>query len=119
MKRFSMMLVFLMLMAGLTSCIVIDDHEDFLREHVIFVNHTGWRIDNFIDDDFVGVVYPFEELHVSGRHLEGSHIFYSETTDGSFTWGPTRFYIDDGETLIIDLEVGSWSSHRQEKGILF
>ena len=91
------------------GCIWIDDdgpsgsyHDD--EETVIYINRTGYFIDNLIDGEFVGTVGPDSTLHITSRYLDGRHEYYSEARDAGLTWGPTMFTLYDGEVFRIYLE---------------
>lgn len=92
------------------GCIWIDDDDGIyipggeLEETVLYINRTGYFIDNIIDDEFVGTVGPYETLRVVSMHLDGPHVFYSTCRDCSLTWGPTTFTLGEGEIFRIYLE---------------
>ena len=97
------------------GCVWIDDDGpccDKYLERIIYINQTSCEIDNFIDDRYVGTVLPYSELHISGYDYEGYHDYFSRSVECDLTWGPTEFYLDEGETFRIYLENGGMSYSR-------
>jgi hypothetical protein len=103
-----------LLAVALGGCIFIDpdDDHDWRYERIVWDNHTPYHIDNYLDGEFIGTVAPYDELTFRHRHLEGYRTFYSEAIEVETTWGPDEFYVDDGETFILDLYEGGTSSIR-------
>lgn len=104
----------------MSGCIWIDDdHDDYCcnnyEEEIVYVNHTNYSVDNFIDDEFVGSVTPDSELHVFGYDYDGYHVFYSRCINFEFEWGPDEFFIYDGETFTIYLEMDGSSQFRTSR----
>ena len=114
MKKIGFLIMMVILLQG---CIwVEDDHENCCwneMETIVYVNQTGYEIDNYIDGSFVGTVIPRSDLAVYGEDYQNYHTFYSATSGGEREWGPTEFYVQDGETFKIYLEDGglrdSWT----------
>jgi hypothetical protein len=101
-----------------TGCIWIDDDDDGccccdIDEHIIYINHTGYTVDNYIDSEYVGTVPGYGDLSLWGD-FEGPYEYYSECADcdDAMQWGPTTFDLDDGEVFRIYLEPGDWACSR-------
>ncbi|MBN1354805.1 hypothetical protein JXA40_00890 [bacterium] len=112
-------LAIILIALSFTGCIWVDDDDDdyYWRdyvEHIIYINNTGYPIENFIDRHYVGTVDPWSELHVYDRDLEGYHLFYSDCVDCPLEWGPDEFYIHDGETFRIFLEADGAQSFKTQ-----
>ncbi|MBN2055483.1 hypothetical protein JW905_11205 [bacterium] len=95
--------------SSLTGCIWVDDWDEWLYERVIFDNHTGCYVDCYIDGYYEVTVRPHDESRIKERHLEGRREFYARSTDGLIEWGPDYFFLDEGETVVIDLYDGGWT----------
>ncbi|MBN1296346.1 hypothetical protein JXA80_06170 [bacterium] len=107
MRRWFGFVLLVMVVSG--GCIWIDDEDDGppccnLDETVIYINRTGFVVDNIIDDQPVGSVGPDETLTIVSPDLDGQHEYTSFSRDGSLTWGPTYFTLRDGEVFRIYLE---------------
>jgi len=95
----------------LAGCIWIDDDGGDVyiptgnaEEEVVYINNTGKLVDNYIDDELVGSVSPYDTMRIYSIHLDGTHSFYSQSRDLQLTWGPTMFTLGDGEIFTIYLE---------------
>ncbi|MBN2383031.1 hypothetical protein JXQ70_09130 [bacterium] len=89
------------------SCLVFDDDDDDDDddlERIIYHNNTPYYVDNYIDDHYVGTVQAYESLTITGWRYEGRHLYFSESIDNDWEWGPDYFFIDDGGTLNISLD---------------
>lgn len=94
-----------------TGCIWFSDwDDDWLMEKIVYDNHTDYYIDCYIDDHYETTVRPYGERSVEDRDWDGRHLFYARSVDGEIEWGPEYFYLDDGETLVIDLHDSYWGT---------
>ncbi len=86
------------------GCVIIDDGYGGYDETEIirFQNYTGLRVDNYIDEIFVGAVPAFGSIEIEGDY-EGIHLFESWGEDDLMHWGPSEFSILDGEIFVVDL----------------
>jgi hypothetical protein len=103
-------LVLIAVLMTWSGCIFVDDGDDHhhsinLEETVIYINRTGYSIENYIDGDFVGTVAPNTELYVYDYYFDGRHEFYSHCLDCDLEWGPTEFVLYDGEVFRVYLEL--------------
>jgi hypothetical protein len=105
------------LSALLNGCVFIDDDDNDgprnYQETIIYVNYTGYSIDNYIDNIYVGTVGPSTELRVYGYDFDGTHLYFSKCQTCSLEWGPTEFFVHDGESFTIYLEDSGMTFSRQ------
>jgi len=102
-------IVVFMIPVLLAGCVWIDDDDgccDEYREHIIYINRTGCRVRNSIDGRVVGSVPAWGTMHEYGDDYDGYHTFFSEGENCNLEWGPTEFYLHEGETFRIYLEDG-------------
>ncbi len=106
-KRRSALAVLILLPLLFSSgCLIIDPDDDWNEtEKIVYVNHTGAYVENYIDDDYVGTVAPWSEMRTRSKYYDGRHKFYSIAADAEYEWGPDWFHVDDGETFVIDLYI--------------
>ena len=109
MKKMAGILILTILL--LNGCVWDDDcgYGCSFEEEIVFINTTGWNIECFIDNQSVGIVAPNNEMHIFGEHYEGVHLYYAECkeNDCNTHWGPTEFFMNEGELFRIYLDIGS------------
>jgi len=106
-KNILLAFVLVVLVSG---CVWFEDDDDDCnhcneyREHIIYINHTDYAIDNYINDVYVGSCTPLSDLHVYGDGYEGYSMYFSACNGCDLEWGPTEFFVEQGGILRIILE---------------
>ena len=112
--KFIKIIILISLITLISSCIIIEDDWVELYERVIYRNYTPYHIENYVDGVYIGTVGPFDTYIFKDDHLEGTHEFYSEAIEEEVVWGPKTFYIEDGETIVLDMyEDGTFTESKE------